>query len=159
MAKDATPKVVSTVGLLDCPMCGLHDKVKVYGIGHSFFVKCDGCGLTTGKYHHPQFAGAMWNSQLSTRPTTAGSVDATALRYAQSFIKAEEADQNDTKDIRVSAVMRELARLGTSTPELPAEPTEEMVAAGMGYYYYWRGNPHISEIVRGIYKAMRGKAP
>lgn len=52
-------------GLGACPMCGLADKVHVYPLNKSFVVKCDGCQLTTGTYHHPDFAASMWNSLLA----------------------------------------------------------------------------------------------
>lgn len=50
----------------------------------------------------------------SARSSARLAIDADALRYAKSFIKAEDTNENQYKDIRLSAMARELVRLETS---------------------------------------------
>jgi len=40
-------------------------------------------------------------------------------------------------------------------PIVVDEPTKEMLEAGRNYYEYWKGNPHVDLVVRGIFMSMQ----
>lgn len=55
--------------------------------------------------------------ESSSAPSSGGvAIDAKALQYAKSFIKAEDNNENQFKDIRLSAMARELVRLSSAAP-------------------------------------------